>query len=140
MEKIVTSLVIIILLAVIAFTSYLSPISLVGPVKREANERIDLGFEFHDTWIYIKGKDTGGIRVTISNWINEIDGQYEKFQSHTVRIEEGKELNIETYQSEGQKSTTYLDLDGDGIPNQRLTIDGESKAKEELQSIDWNQI
>ena len=140
LKIIVASLVFMLLMGVIAFTSYLSPLSLVGPVKRETTEKIDLGFMFHDTWIHITGEEDKGIRLTISNWINELDDGFEKFQTHTIRIREGRELETETYQSEGQRTVIYFDFEGDGIPDQRLTIDGESKIKEKLQSIEWDEI
>ena len=138
MKKVITishCILTVALLIVIIFTSYFSPLSEVAPVRREITEKVDQDFTYKDSYIYLRGSEEKEKRVTLG--FDSLNPEFNQGIMHFI-FEDGK---IKTYTSmhlPDDETIAYVDEDGDGLPEKKVTKKGEHMQTFELESTKWN--
>jgi len=124
------------LVVVVILTSYLSPMSQVGPLKRKISERMHQGFVYNDTYIYIRGntEDNDKNRIVIGfDTLGEELNQNAMF----LLFENGDRESMLSNHFPDEKVIAYNDEDGDGMPEKKVIKSGKHLQVFELEMTNW---
>jgi hypothetical protein len=113
----------LVLLSLVVVTSYLSPVSLSWSPDQEVNEKIDKGFAYNDTSLYLVGTpdivespQKKGIRFGMDS---SRDGLR---QLHLLHVDEigNRRSSVIQQRPSLNESLAYIDEDGDGLPETKV--------------------
>lgn len=128
------------LLVIVAFTSYLSPLSLTWSPDREISEKINKGFTYKDTMLYFVGTpdvvdspNKNGIRIGIDSMIK--DSRH--FQIIHVDEHGNRKSSVIQKPSSSSETRAYIDDDGDGLPEWKVLKEGDRMQRFKLDSASW---
>ena len=122
--------------ALVIFTSFLSPLSEVGPMSKEITEKVNIGYAYGNTWIRLYGIEDEGIVLSYST--DMAPSGFDVMESIHITKEGTISKSSSISSKSDPKFLVYHDRDGNFIPEKKGTKSDGIRNYYNFDSIEWN--